>query len=107
MTRTGNRNRENLVADKAGLCRAQTFGYSNNRGVHIKLGCLGGGGVEMVGFILIAMEHIVPPRANAMFIGHVRAPTDDGVPVILARDVVDVDALSDGPVPLVLSEELR
>ena len=63
--------------------------------------------VETVGFIPIAMEHIVPPVPNAMFIDHVRAPPEDGVPVIRARDAVDVDALSDGPVPVVLSEELR
>ena len=44
---------------------------------------------------------------NAIFIDHVRAPPEDGVPVIRARDAVDVDALSDGPVPVVLSEELR
>ena len=31
-------------------------------------------GVETVGFIPIAMEHIVPPMSNAMFIDHVRAP---------------------------------
>ena len=30
--------------------------------------------VEAVGFIPIAMEHIVPPLPNAMFIDHVRAP---------------------------------
>ena len=53
------------------------------------------------------MEHIVPLVANAMFIDHVRAPREDGVPVIRARDVVDVDALSDGLVPVMLSEELR
>ena len=49
--------------------------------------------VETVGFIRIAMEHIVPPVPNAMFIDHVRAPPEDGVPVIRARDAVDVDAL--------------
>ena len=63
--------------------------------------------VETVGFIPIAMEHIVPPVPNAMFINHVRAPPEDGGPVIRARDAVDVDALSDGPVLVVLSEELR
>ena len=63
--------------------------------------------VETVGFIPIAMEHIVPPVPNAMFIDHVCAPPEDGVPVIRARDAVDVDALSDGPVPVVLSEELH
>ena len=63
--------------------------------------------VETVGFIPIAMEHIVPPVPNAMFIDRVRAPPEDGVLVIRARDAVDVDALSDGPVPVVLSEELR
>ena len=44
---------------------------------------------------------------NATFIDHVCAPLEDGVPVIRARDAIDVDALSDGPVPVVLSEELR
>ena len=63
--------------------------------------------VQAVGFIPIAMEHIVPLVPNAMFIDHVRAPHEDGVPVIRAKDAVDVDALSDGPVPIVLSEELR
>ena len=61
--------------------------------------------VETVGFIPIAMEHIVPPVLNAMFIDHVRAPPEDGVPMIRATDAVDVDALSHGPVPVVLSEE--
>ena len=67
------------------------------------------GAVETVGFIPIAVEHIVPPVPNAMFIDHVRAPPprEDGVPVIRARDAVHVDALSDGPVLVVLSEELR
>ena len=63
--------------------------------------------VETIGFIPIAMEHIVPPVPNAMFIDHVRAYLEDGVHVIRARDAVDVDALSCGPVPGVLSEELR
>ena len=58
-------------------------------------------GVEAVRFISIAMEHIVPPLPNAMFIDHVCAPPEGGVPVILARDAVDVDALSDGLVPVV------
>ena len=65
------------------------------------------GAVEAVGFIPIAMEHIVPPVPNAMFIDHVHAPPKDGVPVTQAKDAVNVDALSDGPVPVVLSEELR
>ena len=63
--------------------------------------------VETVGFVPIAMEHIIPPVPNATFIDHVRAPPEDGVPVIRASDAVDVDALSDGPVPVVRSEELR
>ena len=63
--------------------------------------------VETVGFIPIAMEHIIPPVPNAMFIDHVHAPPEDGVRVIRARDAVDVDALCDGPVLVVLSEELR
>ena len=63
--------------------------------------------VQTVRFIPIAMEHIVPPVPNAMFIDHVRVPPEDGVPVIRARDAVDVDALSDGRAPVVLSEELR
>ena len=54
--------------------------------------------VETVGFIPIAMEHIVPPLPNAMFIDHVRAPLEDGVPVIQARDAVHINALSNGPV---------
>ena len=62
--------------------------------------------VETFGFILIAMEHIVPPVPNAMFIDQ-RAPPEDGVPVFQARDAVDVDALYDGPVPVVPSEELH
>ena len=66
-----------------------------------------GAAVETVGFIPNAMDHIVPPVPNAMFIDHVRAPREDGVPVVWARDAVDVDALSDGPVPVVLSEKLR
>ena len=60
-----------------------------------------------IGFIPIAMEHIVPPMPNAMFIDHVHAPPEDGVPVIRARDAVDVDTLSAGPVPIVLSAEGR
>ena len=63
--------------------------------------------VETIGFIPIAMEHIVPPVPNAMFIDHMHAPPEDGVPVIRARDAVDVDALCDGLVPVVLNEELR
>ena len=63
--------------------------------------------VEAVGFIPIAMEHIVPPAPNAMFIHHVRAPLEHGVVVMRARDAVDVDTLSDGAVPIVLSEELH
>ena len=63
--------------------------------------------VETVGFIAIAIKHIVPSLPNTMFVDHVRAPREDGVPVIGARDVVGVDALSDGPVRVVLSEELR
>ena len=63
--------------------------------------------VETVGFIPIAMEHIVPPVPNAMLIDHVRPPHEDGVPVIRARDAVDVDALFDGLVPFALIEELR
>ena len=53
------------------------------------------------------MEQIVPLVPNAMFIDDVRAPPEDGVRVIRAGDAVDVDALSDGLVPVVLSEELR
>ena len=53
------------------------------------------------------MEHIVPLVPNAMFIDHLRAPPEDGVPMIRARDAIDVDALSDGPVRVVLTEELR
>ena len=64
-------------------------------------------GVETVGFIPIAMEQIVPAVPNAMVIDHVRAPPEDGVCVIRARDAAEVDALSDGPVPVVVSEELR
>ena len=30
--------------------------------------------VETVGFIQMAMEHIVPPLPNALFIDHVRDP---------------------------------
>ena len=63
--------------------------------------------IKTVGFTAVTMEHIVPPVPNAMFIDHVRVPLADGVPVIRARDAADVDALSDGPVPVVLSEELR
>ena len=63
--------------------------------------------VETVGFLAIAMEHIVPLVPNAILIDHVRAPLEDGVPLIGAKDAVDVDALSDGPIPFVLSEELR
>ena len=63
--------------------------------------------VEIVGFIPVAMDHIVPQRPNAMFIDHVRAPHEDGVPVIQAMDAVDVDAPSDGHVRVVLNEELR
>ena len=63
--------------------------------------------IETVGFIPIAMEHTVPPVPNAMFIDHVRAPLQEGVPVILATHAIDVDALSDGPVHVVLSEDLR
>ena len=63
--------------------------------------------VETVGFIPIAMEHIVLLVPNAMFIDHVRAPPEDGVHVIRAKDAVDVDALSDGPVLVVLNEEWR
>ena len=63
--------------------------------------------VQTVGLIPIAMEHIVPLVPNAIFIDHVRAPAQDGVPVIRAKDAVDVDALSHGLVPVVLSEELR
>ena len=63
--------------------------------------------LETFGFIPSAMEHIVLPVPNAMFIDHVRAPLEDGLPVIRARDAIDVDALSDGPIPVVLSEELR
>ena len=63
---------------------------------------------ETVGFIPIAREHIVPTVPNAMFIDHVRPPPLSlGVPMIRASDSVDVDALSDGPIYAVLSEELR
>ena len=44
---------------------------------------------------------------NASFIDHVCAPPEDGVPVIRAKDAVDVDFLYDGTVPVVLGEELR
>ena len=44
---------------------------------------------------------------NAMFIDHVRAPLEDGVPAVRAKDVLDVDTLSNGPVPLVLREDFR
>ena len=64
-------------------------------------------GVEIVQFIPIAMEHIAPLVPNAMFIDHVRGTPEDGVPVIRARDAVDVDALCDGPLRVVLNEELR
>ena len=63
--------------------------------------------VETVGFIPIAMEHIVPQVPNAIFSDHVRAPREDGVRMIPARDAIDVEALSDGPVPALLSEGLR
>ena len=63
--------------------------------------------IETTGFIPISMEHIVPPLPNAMFIDHVRAPLEDGVPAIRAMDALDVDALSYGPVHVVLSEEVR
>ena len=62
--------------------------------------------VETVGFIPIAMEHIVPPMPNAMFIDHGLPPPQDGVPVLWATAAVDVDALCDGPVPVMLTEEL-
>ena len=62
--------------------------------------------VGTVGFIPNAMEHVVPPVPNTMFMDHVRAPPEDGVPGIRARDAVGVDALLDGPVLDVLSEEL-
>ena len=52
------------------------------------------------------MQHIVPLLPNATFIDHVRAPLEDGVLVIRETDAVDVDTLSDGPVPPVLSKEL-
>ena len=65
------------------------------------------GAVETGGFIPVAMEHIVPPVPNTMFIDHVLVPPEDGVHVIRATDVVDVDAASDGPLPVVLGEELR
>ena len=53
------------------------------------------------------MEHIVPPVPSAAFIDHVRAPLEDGVLAMGARDAVDFGALSDGPVPVLLNEELR
>ena len=44
---------------------------------------------------------------NAMLIDHVPPPPPkDAVPVIWARDSLDVDALSDGPKLVVPSEEL-
>ena len=64
--------------------------------------------VEIVGFMPIAMEYIVPPVPNAIFIDHVPPPPpEDGVPVIRARDAINVDALSYGPLPIVLNEEFR
>ena len=63
--------------------------------------------VEIVGFIPITMEQVVPPVPNAMFIDQVHAPPEDGVLVIWARDAVHVDTLFNGPVPVVLIEELR
>ena len=63
--------------------------------------------IEIVGYTPIAMEHIVPRVPNAMFIDHVRAPLADGLPMIRATDAVAVDTLSDGPLPVVLSEDLR
>ena len=63
--------------------------------------------VETVGFIPVAMEQVIPPMPNAMFIDHVHAPPEDGAPVVRANNVVYVDALSDGLVLVVLSEELR
>ena len=62
--------------------------------------------VETVGFTPIAMTHIFPPVPNAMFIDHVRAPPEDGAPLMRARVAVDVDTLFDDPLP-VLSEKLR
>ena len=61
--------------------------------------------VEAIGFAPIAMEHIVPPIPNPMFLDKVRFPPEDGMPVITARAAVDVDALSNGPAPLVLSHK--
>ena len=63
--------------------------------------------VETVGFIPIAMENIVRLLPNAMCIHDVPATTEDGVPLNPAKDAADVDALSDGLVPVVLSGELR
>ena len=60
--------------------------------------------VETVGFIPITMEQVVPPVPNAMFIDQVHAPPEDGVLVIWA---VHVDTLPNGPVPVVLSKNLR
>ena len=65
------------------------------------------GAVETVGFIPTALQHIVPPLPHAVFIDHVRALLNDGLPVIRTRDAVDVDALSDGLVPVVLNDEYR
>ena len=63
--------------------------------------------VETAGFGQIAVEKIVLPMPNATLVDHVRAPHEDGVPVIRAPDAVDVNTLSDGLIPVVLSEELR
>ena len=43
VSKTSSTTPENSVAEKAGLCRAQTLGYNNKGPVHSRLACLGGG----------------------------------------------------------------
>ena len=62
--------------------------------------------VETAWFIPMAMGHIVPRVPNAIFIDHLRAPPEDVVLLMWAKDAVDVHALSHGPMRVVLNGEL-
>ena len=63
-------------------------------------------GVEAIGFQPIALEHVGPPILNSLFLDHVHGASEDGMPVIRARETVDVDALAELIASFVMSQEL-
>ena len=61
--------------------------------------------VEALGWYRLQWSTLFPQCQMPDLLIMCAPPCEDGVPVIQARDAVDADAFSDGPVPVVLSED--